>query len=687
MSGPTRDVSDRRRVVLVNMPFASFRHPSLGLGLLKAALSDLPVEVRVLDACLDFAALISAPAYDAIAAWRSEDLLADWVFSAALRAEEEVDASRADERVDGSDYLLDVLAGGLAEHRVDFFGKPPLTGELRAQIAAAREAASDLLTACLDEIVALDPLLVGFTSMVHQQVAALALARRVKAALPDACIAFGGASCRGEMGLELLRSFPYVDAVAGGDGETVLPALVGRLLAGGSPHDLGDLLARGDEEARTHDASPSDDAGRRLERAASDAAVADLDSLPIPDFGDYFARLSGSPLRDDIEARVPFEASRGCWWGERSRCIFCGQASAALTYRQKSASRMLTELEELTQRHPGHPFLFTDEIVPLRFIDEVAPLLPDRLPDFRALYFEARPGLSRQQLTVLAHAGIRRLEVGIESLSTPVLKLMRKGTTAAEGVQLLKWARELGTGIVWNLIWGFPGEDPRAAETMAAIVPLLTHLQPPHTAGPVRLDRFSPLFEEAHEWGIDDVAPYPAYRYVYELRPEALRRLAYHFTFRVFDRGPGAGAATASGAEPQSDADRHGTAGGERPAPAGGERPAPAALAEQVDRWQHAYPQALLWSADDGQRLVLSDSRPGFDAEQLTVLDGEHRLLYLACATIQTTGTLANELTHDTGRHVDTAEVQELLRPLLDQGFMLRDGERYLSLALPVPGR
>ncbi len=656
--------------MLVNMPFASFRHPSLGLGLLKAALADLPVEVRVLDACLDFAALISAPAYDTIATWRSEDLLGDWVFSAALRADEEVGAGRADENVDGSGYLQDVLAGGLAEHRVDFFGKPPLTGELRAQIAAAQAAASDLLTACLDEIRALDPLLVGFTSMVHQQAAALALARRVKAALPDACIAFGGASCRGEMSAELLRSFPFVDAVAGGDGEIVLPALVERLLAGGAPHDP----------------PASAGLGRGLERAAPGAAaVADLDSLPVPDLSDYFARLSAGPLRDDIEARVPFESSRGCWWGERSRCIFCGQASAALTYRQKSASRMLIELEELARRHPGHPFLFTDEIVPLRFVDEVAPLLPDRLPDFRALYFEARPGLSRQQLTDLAAAGIRRLEVGIESLSTPVLKLMRKGTTAAEGVQLLKWARELGVGIVWNLIWGFPGEDPESAEAMAAIMPLLTHLQPPHTAGPVRLDRFSPLFEEADEWGIGDVEPYPAYRHVYDLAPEALRRLAYHFTFRVLDRPPGVGIATDSAEEPKSDAGTCETASGERPE-AGGERRATAALAEQVDRWQHAYPQALLWSADNGQRLVLSDSRPGFDAEQLTVLDGEHRILYLACATIQTAGTLTTELAHGTGRHVDAAEVQELLQPLLDQGLMLRDGERYLSLALPVPG-
>ena len=56
---------------------------------------------------------------------------------------------------------------------------------------------------------------------------------------------------------------------------------------------------------------------------------------------------------------------------------------------------------------------------------------------------------------------------------------MRKGTTALQGVRFLKWARELGLHVVWNLLWGVPGEDPAEYGRIAGLVPLLTHLQPP----------------------------------------------------------------------------------------------------------------------------------------------------------------------------------------------------------------
>ncbi|MBE3076792.1 MAG: hypothetical protein IMZ75_17985, partial [Actinobacteria bacterium] len=70
-------------VVLVNMPFGSFRQPSLALGLLKATLAPLDVQVTVLDATVDFAAMISPRVYDAIIAWPAVDLLRDRIFAAA----------------------------------------------------------------------------------------------------------------------------------------------------------------------------------------------------------------------------------------------------------------------------------------------------------------------------------------------------------------------------------------------------------------------------------------------------------------------------------------------------------------------------------------------------------------------------------------------------------------------------
>ena len=147
------------------------------------------------------------------------------------------------------------------------------------------------------------------------------------------------------------------------------------------------------------------------------------------------------------------------------------------------------------------------------------------------VYLQVRPDLSKDQLRLLADAGIRRLEVGIESLSTPVLRLMRKGTTALKCVQFLKWARELGIEVIWNVLWGFPGEDPREYQKMADMVPLLAHLQPPNSVGSFRLDRFSPAFEDPDGFGLAAIRPYPSYGYVYDLPEEALAGLAYFFVF------------------------------------------------------------------------------------------------------------------------------------------------------------
>ncbi len=223
-------------MLLVNMPFASYRQPSLALGLLKAALAPLPVTVTVLDATLLYVGLIGAEAYDTIATWLPQDLLGDRVFSASLPQPP---------RQGGAAYERSILAGAAPEHGIPFFGKPPVTAALRAQLRAAEEQAGGLLDACLREIVAAMPSVVGFTSMFHQHAASLALAARVKAALPGTWVVFGGASCHGEMGAHLLRNFPFVDAVACGEGEQPFRELVERRLAGMSIRGIPGMSSRG----------------------------------------------------------------------------------------------------------------------------------------------------------------------------------------------------------------------------------------------------------------------------------------------------------------------------------------------------------------------------------------------------------------------------------------------------------
>jgi ribosomal peptide maturation radical SAM protein 1 len=453
------------------------------------------------------------------------------------------------------------------------------------------------------------------------------------------------------MGAELLRSFPFLDAVVTGDGEQVLSELVSGRLANEPLVGLPGLLVAGDAGAAHSDggggAAPTGDAG------AGEGSAADLDRLPTPDYGDYFDRLSGSPLAGSFVSRVPFETSRGCWWGERRRCIFCGQASASMLYRQKSPDRAVDELVELARRHPGSPVIVTDEILPRNAFDRFLPRAHEALPELEIVYFEVRADLDRSQLRTLAESGVQRVEAGLESLSTPVLKIIRKGTAMLQNLQFLKWARELAIDIVWNLLWGLPGEEPEDYESMAALVPLITHLQPPNTVGPFRLDRFSPAYQRSSELGMASVRPYPSYSHVYALHDQALQRLAYSFAFDYADKRP---------VELYT-----------------------MALAEQIAAWKEAWPHSVLAFADHGDNLVFYDRQPGFDEEELTVIDGVHRAAYLACDSARSLKRLTEILSADLGTTVSADEVREVAESLIDERLMIADGETYLSLALRMP--
>ena len=126
-------------------------------------------------------------------------------------------------------------------------------------------------------------------------------------------------------------------------------------------------------------------------------------------------------------------------------------------------------------------------------------------------------------------------QLGIESLSTPTLKLMGKGVTAIENLQTLRWFSEAGVAAQWNLLYGFPGEDPAEYSQMAALLPSLCHLAPPQMAGRVRVDRFSPYFDHPEQYGIVHLRPHRAFYFVYPLSRDVLGRLAYYFEYDYAD--------------------------------------------------------------------------------------------------------------------------------------------------------
>jgi len=617
----------RAPVLLLSMPFGPVLWPSLGLSLLKAGLErdGLAAEIRYFT--LAFASTIGERAYTRISMTGPLtiiELAGEWVFSGALFDQSEDDVRR---------YVDEVLV-----RRAGSRGSPPrIPPRVVSQLLEVRGRVDAFLDRCLDEVVAARPRVVGFTSVFQQHVASLALARRLRQALPDVVIVFGGANVEGVMGAETVRRFPFVDAVVSGEGDLVFPDLVRRALA-------GEPLA-GLQGVRTRAGIDEDFAAGRLDNAP---VVRRMDDLPYPDFADYFRQFRATRLARSWIPNVPIETSRGCWWGERSHCTFCGLNGATMAFRSKSAPRALAEMEWLGRRHPGHHMQVVDNILDLAYFKTLLPDLAAR--EFKlSVFFETKSNLKKEQVSQLARAGVRHIQPGIESFSDPILKLMRKGVSALHNIQLLKWCKQYGVTPYWNVLWGFPGEPPEEYERMAAMVPLLTHLEPPVGLYGVRLDRFSPNHTHAEAMGFTGVRPLPSYRAIYALPDEALTNLAYYFFADYPEhRQPALHTET---------------------------------LLRQIARWRRVQRRSDLFSVDLDDRLVVCDLRSGA-TRTVTVLDGVDRELYLACDGVTEIGRLAALAGDAAGNDAPAAEAR--LGALVSAGLMLQDGSRYLNLAIPL---
>jgi len=368
--------------------------------------------------------------------------------------------------------------------------------------------------------------IVGFTTTFNQTIPSIALARIAKQQLPETMIVFGGANCQQPMGPALMRAFPVIDYVVSGEGEEAFPSLVKALLSGNNQKiiGLGGISYRDETGVKTNPVAPP---------------IGNLDAYPIMDCDDYYLQweeLDGLRIE---RGPLYFECSRGCWWGQHSHCTFCGFNGPNMSYRSKSPDRIIKELVELSKRHKILSFQAVDNILnPAHFIT-LLPKLRETGFDFN-LFFEVKASMTKKHARILAEAGVTEAQAGIESLSTHVLQLMKKGTTMLENIQLMKWFEDFDIHCDWSPIGGFPGETEEDYSLMERVIPLLYHLAPPRTPALTRIEmnRFSPNFDFAEEFGFKNIMPKQDYNYVYDVGDDLLRDIAYSFDYELpgFDK-------------------------------------------------------------------------------------------------------------------------------------------------------
>ena len=338
--------------------------------------------------------------------------------------------------------------------------------------------------------------LIGFSVCFNQLLPSLYLAGLIGKRGDGPAIVFGGSSCAGRIGLSLLRNFPQIDYVIDGEGERPLLGLCAFL--GGQSASL-----------------PEQVSGRTPIPAVSCPQIEDLNLLPIPDFTPYFARMTALFPALPFIPVLPLEFSRGCWW---NRCAFCNLNLQWQGYRYKTAERLHAEVETLARRHQCLDFTFTDNALPQGQADLFFARRGESAEDCR-FFAEIRGTTRPEQLEIYSRGGLQTIQVGIESLSTSLLRKMVKGVTAIENIAMMKFSLACGIRLEGNLILEFPGstleEVGETLENLDFVLPFR-----PLATAVFFLGHGSPVHRNPGDYGISDVRPHKKNRALFP--PELL---------------------------------------------------------------------------------------------------------------------------------------------------------------------
>jgi ribosomal peptide maturation radical SAM protein 1 len=492
-------MSDKARVALVNMPFSFSKYPSIQLGTLSALLKSqgIPVDCHHLN--VRFAHKIGVPLYEMICEKRA--LFGEWLFSYLLFR----DNPKRTEYPKVFKPVFEQIARQ-SGHSIAYFEE------------MATKIAPQFLTWALTAIDWSQYTLVGFTSTFDQNVASLTMAKLIKDLYPNVTIVFGGANYDGEMGMEYFRAFPFIDHVVVGEGEVAFPALARQVLAKRSNGVPEGVAYRQDGQLRL---------------TPNRALFSDFSKTGPPDYDDYYhllAELGGAA--QGLDRILLYEGSRGCWWGEKHHCTFCGLNAQSMKFRAKSPDQVAQEMRYLSHRYDTARFRLVDNIIDMTYIDQLFGKFAANHCDLD-VFIETKSNLHKNQIRTLAVGGVKCMQPGLESLSLTQLKAMDKGVTPIQNIVCLKWSFYYRISVSWNILLGFPGETNEDYLRQIDLIPSLHHLQPPEATGKFWLERFSPYHARPHEYGVRMTGPGLAYEYIYDARQVDLQKIAYDFEYEL----------------------------------------------------------------------------------------------------------------------------------------------------------
>ena len=319
---------------------------------------------------------------------------------------------------------------------------------------------SNTLSDCglVEEILARDPWMVGFTCYLWNIDRTLWIATRLKERRPDLRIIIGGPEVTADNAWVLRH--PAIDFAAIGEGEQTFSELLIELRENDLPHQpIAGLFV-----------SPTA-SGSRQERANTDLLVLENTSgfstsgLLLPTFRQPLASLDeiSSPYLEGIldaadEEMLLLETIRGCIF----KCKFCYYPKSYDDLYFVSREKIIANLQYARERGVKEVVLLDPTLNQARNFADFVRLLADQNPDRQWQYFgELRAeGLTTDIAKLLREANFTEVEIGLQSIDPLAMELMdRKNNMKAfqRGVQAMM---DVGIKVKVDLIIGLPGDTP-----------------------------------------------------------------------------------------------------------------------------------------------------------------------------------------------------------------------------------
>jgi len=182
-----------------------------------------------------------------------------------------------------------------------------------------------------------------------------------------------------------------------------------------------------------------------------------LDEYPFPSDSLEFFRGPAEDLEENQNQLIYVLSGYGCPYD----CIFCAQGSIhGRKIRERSAENIIAEISCLFARG-FRKFAFVQETFLNRKkrIDSFCRLIEDSGIQIEWTAEARADQLDYEQLTRMQSAGLRFIQIGVESGDPVLLKKLGKGIDLDQIIQLRNWCRRLKINTAFYLLVGLPGQD------------------------------------------------------------------------------------------------------------------------------------------------------------------------------------------------------------------------------------